>query len=525
MAQNTRTLTLSKSEPQQTGLMGYVITDAKVYETVKTTMAVAGNFGWLLPHHTMIWNAIEAYHKEFEDRHPTVAEIESSDEVLRHDRKMQDRLKHEIKKAVDARVDFGYLALESDLREWQRDVVVEKALREIVQLHNANDGEAARKCLISAGVRLETLSNGLTDKFRAAPDVMKTENAERLEQASRRISYGISYLDEALGGIAPNDVILIGAKSGVGKTELATRIALANAERTKLNLHPKRVAFFALEAEPAEIERRIKYSLLIKAYYDKYPDERRWEKDEALLSYKAWRLGIAQSVFGEFEDEVQARCDVTLPYLQTYYRQYGDFGIEELEKGIVKVAKNADLIILDHLHFMDLPSDNENAAYKDIVKRIRHLALQFGKPIIVIAHLRKSGPPNRYNPIMPNLDDFHGSSDIVKIATAAILLGNAKNHVKPCLETYQGYNPTFIRIAKSRIDGSLVHGTGVAYYDFIKRAYKKEYSFGTLINGDTEWRPTDPRQMPVWAVNGTIDAEKIDREGNVVKAKKETVDR
>ena len=60
--------------------------------------------------------------------------------------------------------------------------------------------------------------------------------------------FGIKYLDAALHGIKPNDLILIGASSGAGKTELCTHIAKTNA---KLG---KRVRYIALEAEKNEIE-------------------------------------------------------------------------------------------------------------------------------------------------------------------------------------------------------------------------------------------------------------------------------
>ncbi len=73
--------------------------------------------------------------------------------------------------------------------------------------------------------------------------------------AQSMIPFGVQYLDRALSGIFPNDLIIVGAATGAGKSELATTIAIHNAELGN------RVAFFALEAHHGEIELRTKFKL------------------------------------------------------------------------------------------------------------------------------------------------------------------------------------------------------------------------------------------------------------------------
>ena len=41
--------------------------------------------------------------------------------------------------------------------------------------------------------------------------------------------FGVEYLDRLFGQLMPNDIVLVGAKTGMGKTELLTAIAAANA--------------------------------------------------------------------------------------------------------------------------------------------------------------------------------------------------------------------------------------------------------------------------------------------------------
>ena len=54
------------------------------------------------------------------------------------------------------------------------------------------------------------------------------ENLRKID-INRICTFGIAPLDDALIGILPNDLICIGADSGVGKSEIALDIALHNA--------------------------------------------------------------------------------------------------------------------------------------------------------------------------------------------------------------------------------------------------------------------------------------------------------
>jgi replicative DNA helicase len=99
----------------------------------------------------------------------------------------------------------------------------------------------------------------LGPSFGTFGDRIKGERAERLQLATRVLSFGVKFLDVALGGIMARDMVLLGAVTGAGKTTLASVIAETNVERGK------RVHYFALEAEHGEIERRIKLCACVGA--------------------------------------------------------------------------------------------------------------------------------------------------------------------------------------------------------------------------------------------------------------------
>lgn len=225
-----------------------------------------------------------------------------------------------------------------------------------------------------------------------------------------RIFTGIKVVDDVFGGILRNDIVLLGAKTGVGKTGMASQIAMHNASIGK------RVFMFALEAEEYEIQMRILYEIAVSRAKAHYPKKK--------YNFKHWRVGKYPELdhyYGEALESVD-----NFKNLNIYYREK-DFGIEEFVRITMSIKEQADLIIVDHIHYFDLDGTNENRALSDTIKKMRDIALLTGVPIIVLAHLRKGANVN-YK-LVPDLDDFMGSSDLTKVCTKGLIIspGSAEN--------------------------------------------------------------------------------------------------
>jgi replicative DNA helicase len=84
-------------------------------------------------------------------------------------------------------------------------------------------------------------------------DAFKQENERRLNtKADDLCGYGIKPLDDSLFRIAQNELVVIGADSGMGKSELGLNIARYNAKKGKVG------AVFYLEGGHFEAMARIK---------------------------------------------------------------------------------------------------------------------------------------------------------------------------------------------------------------------------------------------------------------------------
>jgi hypothetical protein len=319
--------------------------------------------------------------------------------------------------------------------------------------------------------------------FASAPERLAREDAERLAIGGRLLPYHFGFLDDYLRGIIPTDLVLLSAYPGIGKTDAAISIAAANAS------DGKSVFVFALEAEPKEIERRIKYRLLASLAFKRDLHVCRE------LNYVDWYLGRLASKLGPLEREVDEIIGDKFRGLRTYYRGK-DFTTADVHRLCLAVQDQADLIVIDHLHYVDIDDERgENGEYKKLVKTIRDIVLATGRPILLVVHLRKKGFGA---PLMPSLDEIHGSSDIAKIATTAIMLGRAPSSI-----TTPDHNhaPTFVSIPKWRLGGACRH-VALCTYDLRNRMYKDSYTLGRLENGDKDWTETIPdpaHPWPTWA--------------------------
>ena len=97
--------------------------------------------------------------------------------------------------------------------------------------------------------------------FATMPARVMSERDNRIDVAMRGMNYHNAYLDDRLRMILPHDLVIITARTGVGKTSCALDVAIANA------LNERRVGYFALEAEPVELERKIKFRWLVNQAY------------------------------------------------------------------------------------------------------------------------------------------------------------------------------------------------------------------------------------------------------------------
>lgn len=230
------------------------------------------------------------------------------------------------------------------------------------------------------------------------------EVADRKELIAKAFYTGIPVMDELFDSILPNDLILLGARSGSGKTELLTQIG------QNVTKQGRYVDFFALEASKFEIHRRIKYRIAAEFLMAAKPGRR--------LSYMKWTRGGYDEELEQTKELQLAALEKITKYLRIHYRP-GSFEMSDFVKLYHYLSKDSSLVMCDHAQFFDFDSKtNESSHVKDLSLKMYDLVNNVRVPIIIVSHLRKGESGKR----VPDMDDFHGSSELYKKSTKALII-------------------------------------------------------------------------------------------------------
>ena len=327
-------------------------------------------------------------------------------------------------------------------------------------------------------------------------------------------SYGIVPLDEAQVCIMPNELVVIGADSAVGKTELCLQIA-------RHNLHQgKRVALYHLEGGWLEAVSRMKWKDICLEYYlNRNPrefinmDYRNWILNNVSRDEKAVISGIENIIWERYKNEYHNNLhffsskngltvDGFLMSLLDHHKWEKDN-----ETPIAKIKFNLDLIIIDHLQYFSLiRGENEISEITEILRQVKNITDNFNVPVVLISHLRKKSKDRG----LPDQEDFYGSSNIPKIASTAITL--APDFTNENLSG--GIFPTWIRIVKSRIGIRPNYAMLVNFVQNTKN-YEDKYKIHKLTSeGYALERSLRKGEMPLWAVSAYSDDIKKEEEND-----------
>ena len=204
---------------------------------------------------------------------------------------------------------------------------------------------------------------------------------------------GYDDLDNVIVGMGNSDLVLIGARPGMGKTSFAMNIAVSAALKTK-----KAVCVFSLEMSAEQLANRM---LSSEAQIDSY------KMRSGNLENEDWKaIAYASSKLSEAEIYIDDTPGVTVTAMKSKLRRVKDLG----------------LVVIDYLQLMqgDRHSDNRVQEVADISRGLKLLAKELNVPVITCAQLSR-GPENRPDK-RPMLSDLRDSGAIEQDADIVMFL-------------------------------------------------------------------------------------------------------
>ena len=225
-------------------------------------------------------------------------------------------------------------------------------------------------------------------------EVYKNLHAMETEgEAAQGTKTGFSGLDNVLAGMGNSDLILIGARPGMGKTSFALNIATNVALQTK-----KKVCLFSLEMSAEQLVSRVISS---EAMVDSYALR------TGKLDAKQWK-DIADAA------TKLAGCDILID-------DTSGISVTAMKSKLRRI-QNLGLVVIDYLQLMqsDRRSDNRVQEVADISRALKIMAKELNVPVICCAQLSR-GPESRTDK-RPMLSDLRDSGAIEQDADTVIFL-------------------------------------------------------------------------------------------------------
>ena len=292
-----------------------------------------------------------------------------------------------------------------NIKDYAKIVKEKSALRQLIEVCGEinesafSEQESASGIIELAESKIFAIAQGRdTKNFRHIRDVLGSvyNNLHELStnpDAAHGTSTGFSGLDRVLVGMGNSDLVLVGARPGMGKTSFALNIATNVAQSTK-----KKVCIFSLEMSAEQLVTRV---LSSEALVDSH------ELRSGKLSNDSWeKIADASSRL--------ATCDILID-------DTSGLSVTEMKAKLRRVD-NLGLVVVDYLQLMqsDRRIDNRVQEVAEISRALKIMAKELSVPIICCAQLSR-GPESRTDK-KPMLSDLRDSGAIEQDADVVMFL-------------------------------------------------------------------------------------------------------
>jgi len=262
------------------------------------------------------------------------------------------------------------------------------------------------------------------------------------------------------------------------------------------------VAVYYLEGGHKEAIARIKWRDICSIYFETH-------KDLGIeMDYHSWLVNEhVHPLMGKIEAEVYLNYKDAYKDNLFFYNAKAGLTIDDFLSSLLdfhdletcfgdtlkeKKGFNLDLIIIDHLQYFSLAQgENEYAEVTNIIRQVKTITDNYNIPVVLISHLRKTGKDTG----LPDMEDFHGSSNIPKISTTSIMISPATDKQQLASNIF----PTYMRVVKSRV-GIKATYAALIDFDLTARQYRPNYEL-CKVNyfGEVATEPMAKEEKPKWA--------------------------
>ena len=294
----------------------------------------------------------------------------------------------------------------ANVKDYARIVKDKATLRKLISVcdeinEDAYNESDVRTVIDSAEQKIFDISHNKDSKeFRHIRDVLQNvyRDMEILSETKGAVTgskTGFSGLDRMLVQMGKGDLIIVGARPGMGKTSFALNIATNVARNSK-----KSVAIFSLEMSGEQLASRILSS-------------------EAMVDSHSMRTGQLKN---EDWDNI-ADVIASLSGCEIYIDDTSALTTTEMKSKLRRLP-NLGLVVVDYIGLMQTTSNSDNRAQQvgEISRNLKIMAKDFGVPFVICAQLNRGTESRPGAGKRPTLADLRDSGSIEQDADIVLFL-------------------------------------------------------------------------------------------------------
>ena len=294
----------------------------------------------------------------------------------------------------------------ANVKDYAKIVKDKSILRKLIKVCDEINEDAysesdVRTIVDSAEQKIFDIShNNDSKEFRHIRDVLQNvyreiEILSETKGAVKGAKTGFSGLDRMLVQMGKGDLVIVGARPGMGKTSFALNIATNVAKHSK-----KAVAIFSLEMSGEQLVTRIISS-------------------EAMVDSHSLRTGhLANEDWDNIADVISSLsgCDI-------FIDDTSAITTTEMKSKLRRIP-NLGLVVIDYIGLMQSTSNTDNRAQQvgEISRNLKIMAKDFGIPFIVCAQLNRGTESRPGAGKRPTLADLRDSGSIEQDADIVLFL-------------------------------------------------------------------------------------------------------
>ena len=290
----------------------------------------------------------------------------------------------------------------------QRRTIIELGKRMIEDAQEVQVGRTSGDIIDGIEATLMQMDDGapraqpLVSIRSAVEEAIKAaEDARRSGTALTGVTTGLRDLDYKLGGLQPGELIVLGARPSMGKSDLAINIAVNAGVAKENGQHGGAVSlFFSQEM----VSRQIGARYLARRAGVSTDRQRRGEVSDADF------IAFSQSI-PSFPLHVDSTARVTPSYVMRRARR-------------AQQKHGLGIIIIDHLNIMGAPdgyrSQGETAIITEITRELKGVATSLNVPVVLLSQLSRQVEMREDK--RPTLSDLRQSGSIEQDADTVMFL-------------------------------------------------------------------------------------------------------